>query len=243
MNIGQVYQAVLIELEKQKAPSMLLDEFNYLFRKAEIQYINLNYNLCDLNQQQDDNLRSLNCTASLLNGDIKSIDENNTLFTLPEDYFHLKNCIVTFDYNTSKCDNVKTIEKGALRMTSDKHPGVINNYYFKPSYKCPYYYIYNHDKSNEDGIPITIKLFYGDNNNITLRDLKIDYIKYPKEIILTYENLEDYENTEKLEFSEYVCFEIINLLVKLFLERHKNPRLQTNPIINQTIASPNMSNK
>ena len=34
MNLKQVYQAVLIELEKQKAPSMLLDEFNYYYYKS-----------------------------------------------------------------------------------------------------------------------------------------------------------------------------------------------------------------
>lgn len=44
MNLKQVYQAVLIELEKQKAPSMLLDEFNYYYYKSVIQYINTKYN-------------------------------------------------------------------------------------------------------------------------------------------------------------------------------------------------------
>lgn len=60
MNLKQVYQAVLIELEKQKAPSMLLDEFNYYYYKSVIQYINTKYNFCDMNQQEDDDLRVFN---------------------------------------------------------------------------------------------------------------------------------------------------------------------------------------
>lgn len=46
------------------------------------------------------------------------------------------------------------------------------------------------------------------------------------------------DNTQKLEFPDYVCYEIINIYVKLLLENASDPRLQTNLPINQTIAIP-----
>ena len=67
-----------------------------------------------------------------------------------------------------------------------------------------------------------------------------DYIRVPNEIILEYEDLENGNTDKTLEFPEYVCHEIINRFVKLALENASDPRLQTNPAINQTI--PGVSN-
>ena len=46
------------------------------------------------------------------------------------------------------------------------------------------------------------------------------------------------DNTQVLEFPDYVCYEIINIYVRLFLENASDPRLRTNIPINQTIAVP-----
>lgn len=46
------------------------------------------------------------------------------------------------------------------------------------------------------------------------------------------------DNTMKLEFPDYVCYEIINIYMRLFLENASDPRLQTHLPINQTIAVP-----
>ena len=46
------------------------------------------------------------------------------------------------------------------------------------------------------------------------------------------------DETPKLEFPDYVCYEIINIYMRLFLENVSDPRLQTNIPINQTIAVP-----
>ena len=44
------------------------------------------------------------------------------------------------------------------------------------------------------------------------------------------------DNTEELEFPNYVCYEIINEIVKLVMENSMDPRLQSNMPINQSIA-------
>ena len=46
------------------------------------------------------------------------------------------------------------------------------------------------------------------------------------------------DNTQTLEFPDYVCDEIINIVTRLLLENAGDPRLQTNVPINQTIAVP-----
>lgn len=47
------------------------------------------------------------------------------------------------------------------------------------------------------------------------------------------------DNSQVLEFPDYVCYEIINIFIKLFLENIGDPRLQTVIPVNQTIATPN----
>lgn len=66
---------------------------------------------------------------------------------------HLLNCIAEFVGSDSKSrcgnDSSRTITSPCQRLTADMYPGIINNYYMKPSHKKPYYYIINHNTRNE----------------------------------------------------------------------------------------------
>ena len=69
--------------------------------------------------------------------------------------------------------------------------------------------------------------------------LYVDYIKSPMFIRLTYDDITSTEDkTRILEFPDYVCYEIVNELVKLLMENASDPRVQTNYAVNQTIANP-----
>jgi len=57
------------------------------------------------------------------------------------------------------------------------------------------------------------------------------YVSMTQEDLLAVE-----DNTQVLEFPDYVCYEIINIYVKLLLENASDPRLNTNMPINQSIA-------
>ena len=58
-------------------------------------------------------------------------------------------------------------------------------------------------------------------------------------IRLTYDDITSTEDkTRPLEFPDYVCYEIVNELVKLLMENASDPRVQTNFAVNQTIANP-----
>ena len=66
MTAKQVFEAVLMELNKQNAPSIDLETFNYFFNKAINQFINKQFNVgVDTDQQRTDDIRVLKTSAIL----------------------------------------------------------------------------------------------------------------------------------------------------------------------------------
>lgn len=314
MTARQVYEGVLIELNKVEAPSLLLEDFNYLFNKAVYQYINTRYNIYDINQQTTDDVRVLKATAILpvkLATDAYADDDvtgngvtaSNALYgatyevILPSDYLHILNCVCNYKVKKQfKCYNPDSfVQFSARRLTSDLWSQIINNFYMRPMYKRPYFYIHNVNtnvanptnpyqasaNSGTDitsattsdgtttvtgGLPKTIKIGnnavdaversgqirfgntsqvrmeirYGkDTSLFELVNVYIDYLKTPQNIRLTQEQLDLTEDTSQMmEFPDYVCQEIINVLVKLVMENSSDPRLQTHIPVNTTIANP-----
>jgi hypothetical protein len=282
----QLFEYALIELNKVQAPSLILEDYNYFINKAVNQYINKVYNLYDINQQKSDDLRVLKSSAVLSptpNGDYG----NSALFNktydldLPDDYLHVLNCVVEYTVSKNfKCyDANDKVHFGAKRLTADMFSQIINNYYMRPSYKNPYFYINNVNISNNyptsdnqvdiDYTPLGTDLYnyslpkaeniekiapkrYGNKSKVrmeirygkddqlfTLSKVYIDYLKSPQFIRLTQDQVDEVEdNSQILEFPDYVCQEITNELIKLLMENGSDPRLQTNIPVNQTIANP-----
>ena len=55
-------------------------------------------------------------------------------------------------------------------------------------------------------------------------------------INITEEQIDDIvDSSQILEFPDYMCYEILNIFVRLIMENASDPRLQTNIPINQTI--------
>ena len=156
MTARQLFEYALIELNKVQAPSLLLEDYNYFINKAVNQYINKVYNLYEINQQKSDDLRILKA-SSVLTPSLQTIypeqsaGKGNPLFKttyevdLPDDYLHILNCVVEYTVaNRFKCYDAGTqVHFGAKRLTSDMFSQIINNYYMRPSYKNPYFYINN----------------------------------------------------------------------------------------------------
>lgn len=163
MTLKQVYEALLVEMNKVEAPSLLLPDFNYLVNKAVLQYINTRYNIYDANQQTTDDLRVLKATAILPvkkadsaygttdSAQIKGLYGATYETELPPDYLHMLNCVCIFKVDEQKdCwDKGDLWNCGATRLTSDMWPLVINNFYMRPSYRRPYYFIHNVNTSVE----------------------------------------------------------------------------------------------
>ena len=229
MTARQIYEQLLIELDKVQAPTLLLNDFNYFINKGIIQYVNKKYNMYEMNQQLTDDLRVLK-----RNVNVNLINRNDQLiFEIPDDYLHLLNCICTFEI-ANKCGGSSIYKTSAVRLTSDISAQISNNYYNKPSYKRPFWQI-KYDPNLDESI---LDIQCG-TDDINLTVVNIDYLKTPEQIDLTPEQIDtilDFSQT--LEFQDYVCYEIINELVKLVLENISSPRLQTHIPVNQTVGLP-----
>ena len=150
MTAKQMFEYALIELNKVQAPSLLLEDYNYFINKAVNQYINKVYNMYDVNQQKSDDIRVLKSSAALdpqkKVGDLGTgLLDSTYEVDLPEDYLHILNCVVEYDTKADfKCYSKNDkVHFGAIRLTADMFSQIINNYYMRPSYKQPYYYINN----------------------------------------------------------------------------------------------------
>ena len=289
MTIRQMYEYALIELNKVKAPSLLIEDYVYLLNKAIQQYINLVYNRAEYNQQSSDDLAFLQTVLNIKVDSSPRIVNNEKIWTLelPSDYIHMLNCIATFTGSNDKsekwCSNKEgksnTVSSLCRRLTADIYPDVLRNYYLKPSYKNPYWYIINTNNSsksitNEDmdsdimdgtnykttnmlsiseyrnnflkdngdrtAHQSTVNIeIHSDASNWELDNIYITYIKAPMYVSITEDEVLAIEDSsQNLEFPDYICYEIINVFVKLVMENASDPRLQTNMPINQTIAIP-----
>lgn len=159
MTARKLYEAVLIELNKSNAPNIMLEDFNYWINKAIQQYVNKRYNIYDISQQTTDDLRVLKATATLdvvktpynekiLDGtDFSGFMFMGATYTaeLPQDYYHLLNCMCFYKVNnTYSCYDKGTVARAAAtRLTADSWSQVVDNYWNRPTYKHPYYYIHN----------------------------------------------------------------------------------------------------
>lgn len=168
----------------------------------------------------------------------------------------------------SKCDDgKKEAVYAASQLTSDLYTQVINNSYLKPTYKHPYYSLININNqqtlpSNEDldqtiesetlvdftkdaysrlanPYRVRLELKIGSDKDVIPKQVYIDYLKAPMRVQLTYEQIySTADNSQTLEFPDYVCHEIINLATRLILENFSDPRLQSNMALNNTIINP-----
>ena len=161
-------------------------------------------------------------------------------------------CIVSFTKPTGsdkcggKTDSI--ISTVARKMTSDIAPTIINNAYFKPNYKNPYYSVNYKIAENQildDTVNPSDEDTAKDPNvklNLMVGKVKyepttvfVNYLKTPEKVYLEEEDLDGEDGTKEMEFSDYVCYEIINEFTKLLLENTADPRLSTNVPINQSI--------
>lgn len=159
MTVRQLFEGVLIDLNKINAPTLKLYEFNYLCNKAINQYINKIYNIYDINQQTTDDLRVLKSTATIVPQPVESKHTNSALtgktgtyaFNMPTDYLHLLNCVCVYQMNQQKdCyDKGDYVYVPASRLTADSWGMIMEDVYNRPSPMRPYYYIH-HRNSNTD---------------------------------------------------------------------------------------------
>lgn len=167
MTAKALYEAMLVELNKVNAPSLLLEDYNYFINKAVNQYVNKVYNNYDITQQTTDDLRVLKSSATLKVKEANETYEVNNVLgrdlgnflgatfetNLPDDYLHMLNCLCLFEMRQDgyKCypNSGEIWAHPATKLTADAWSSIYNNAYMCPTYRRPYYYIHNVNQQND----------------------------------------------------------------------------------------------
>lgn len=156
MTARQVWEAILVETSKQRVQPMLLDDFNYLFNKTILMYVDKVYHAFGVNQKMDDNTRVLVSSFKFTDAEIEHCDwYGNEYFNglpgayyevkLPLDYLHILNVTAIFKAVKQKgCyDEGDTFLRPCTRMTSDISSVILEDFYNRPSIRKPYFFIKN----------------------------------------------------------------------------------------------------
>ncbi len=217
MTLKQIYGAVLTEINKDESPVILLEDFNYLYKKAVYQYCNLCYNNAEISQQYADSLSCLHKTITFT---------NNSGPFIVEDYFHSLGCHVTLKV-LKPFKRYKKDQSVILPATRKRSDFDVSRSFFKPSDTRAYFWVEGN----------TLKTDSVNNDKIITESMTLIYYRTPTIGILTDEMLEnDLEDTSPIcEFGEYQTLEIINILSKLLLENATDQRLQSFVPVNQSI--------
>lgn len=263
MTIRDCYNACLIELNKVQAPSLLLNDFVYLLNKNIQEYFNKKYTSFEKVQQNTDDLRQLInwVTIDSTNGLKKHVAPvGKTIYfsswdcPLPSDYVHILGCRAVFEVPSKRCKDCRIQVVGLNKLDTNQAPQVSSNWYMRPSHSRPYYQIINIEQDNPTYINTTpnsqksvgtrygnstqpiMQIICGDDIRYQLKAVEIQYLQAPRYASLTQADLDNVvDKTDTLEFSDYVCNEIIKQLVTQILENSKDGRIQTFIPVNTSI--------
>lgn len=263
MTVRDCYEACLIELNKVQAPSLLLNDFIYLLNKNIQEYFNKKYNSFEKIQQNTDDLRQLINQVTIENLTLNQNVMYGTSYDcqLPDDYVHILGCRAVFNLQSKKCEDGRVQVVGVNKLDTNTFPQVGQNWYMKPSHNRPYYQIINIKQTDgpidpnitgqsgttpnskkESGkrygnaLKPIMQIICGNDPKAVLKAVEIQYLQAPRYVKLDQEDLDSVEDTSTvLEFSDYVCNEIIKQLVSSILENQKDERIQSFIPVNQSI--------
>lgn len=242
MTLRQLYQNLLIEMNKIQASPMLLEDFNYFVNKSVQQYINKKYNVYEINQQSSDDLRVLQTTATLNVTDSNSPNYQYEVF-LPHDYLHLLNCICNFKAMKShKCiQSGDEFQYKATRLTADLWGQIINNYYMRPTYERPYYYL-NNVNVNQD-VPTNPPTYDQSGNNTNPQSTDMNDQQYDSQSNSNFPRTFMLGQTQVSLIDKPVAHRISNpTRVRLEIRCGKNPDFKLQSVYIDYLKSPQLLN-
>lgn len=242
MTLRQLYQNLLIENNKIQAAPMLLEDFNYFVNKSVQQYINKKYNVYEINQQSSDDLRVLQTTAILDVTDSNSPNYQYEVF-LPHDYLHLLNCICNFKAMKShKCiQSGDEFQYKATRLTADLWGQIINNYYMRPTYERPYYYL-NNVNVNQD-VPTNPPTYDQSGNNTNPQSTDMNDRQYDSQNNSNFPRTFTLGQTQVSLIDKPVAHRISNpTRVRLEIRCGKNPDFKLQSVYIDYLKSPQLLN-
>jgi len=175
-------------------------------------------------------------------------DRYNSKFVqvnLPQDYLHLLNCVTDvktlFNYSCFGPGYIHSY--GSKKLNADSASGVMNNAWLKPEFNRTFFKMLDHantsgslSQANNTVLSPDVQIFYGKSTKFNVDNVYIEYLRKPKVIALTDQQINlPTDTSAQLDFSDYVCNEIIKRIVKLLLDNSKDPRLQTFVPVNSSV--------
>jgi len=158
-------------------------------------------------------------------------------------YFHMLSCRVVVRSKKPKTEETVLVTFPAKRLTEDMHNAIETNTYLRPATHRPYYKVLDNelnsgvvstsDYEGQANKPV-IEIHLGEvKSNMEVVMIEIDYLKLPEHIELKDSDVYTYNTdpSQVLEFPEYLRNEFINKCATNLLERERDPRVQTQPML------------
>jgi len=163
------------------------------------------------------------------------IDDIRILLHSPNDYWHATGMMnIIESKNSIECEKTFVSNVEVKRLTSQVRAAIKTNGWLKPSFK--YRNNYFKEMNRLDSVYPDFEISYAEQKEkdlVLLKQVEVEYLKEPKRYVLTDEDVNsETDTTESLEFQDYICKEIVEQVVVMFLERHSNPRVQTFGVVN-----------
>ena len=164
------------------------------------------------------------------------IDDTKISIKAPGDYLHLLGFdnILTFK-NKLECEATFNKTISVKRLTADTYNTIRSNTWLEPSlFKGNNYFKEMNDLNSV--YPNFVLEYCSDKEKklVQLERVEMQYLKSPKKYVLLDDDLDGPDNTEQLEFQDYICYELIDEMVTLLLEQHSNPRVQSFIPVNES---------
>jgi len=156
----------------------------------------------------------------------------------PNDYWHITGMKTKLEYKKRPdCEKIFKLKIGVKRLTDEVRASIDTrkNVYLEPSIKRKNNYY--HELNNENSVYPDFEVLYcneSEKDLVQLKQIEFLYLKEPKKYSFSDADLDGTDNTESLEFQDYICMEIIEQLELIVLERNGDPRVKTQPVVNNT---------
>jgi hypothetical protein len=240
MTARDVYEGVLMELNKVHAPALTVEEFVYFLNKAILAFSNERYNFYAVNQQLTDDLRVLlkSFVFSVTSADIYDEPEGGMYVQgtiIDPDYFHLLSCDLIVRNTISN----KTKKFTVKRTTLDMYGAIHNNEYLKPAIHRPYFLMLPTSGISQQN-NASFKILIGDDvANIVPSAVRIYYLKLPAHATLTDDQVYNLvgDGSSILEFPDYLKNEFVKRVAWYQLEETRDQRAASFPQLNQEIPN------
>ena len=163
------------------------------------------------------------------------IDDKHLDVLAPPDYQHLVELAVDYRFkNREDCVDWKFKTVSARRLTAERDTEVKSNAYLSPKSNRPYYKVENNFTSNKPMFALELGSDMKP-NLVEYTGVQMKYLKVPKKIYLTDDDIElEEDRTINMEFPDYICYELVNRIVTLVLEKTGEPRIQSQPVVSDS---------